>query len=335
MSNPVRWSAIVDNVSSPAAVAWGERRVTVFARGAAGELLVVEGERGEFQPPKSLGVPLARDGSTTMPIDWPIGACATKPGEIQLVARGSEGELVHGTVKGGEWGGFESIGSPAAWFGQLGVPMGIIGAPVACSRTPGTMDVFAVGAGGALLHSAWDGKDFAEFESLGSVANDSGIEYPVLPPISATACGARSIAVAARGARGDLLVKWWDGAKWAPFASLGLPGEPDSVYPAIDVPVPLSSAPVCAGGGTTRLDVFARGPRGDLLHKWWNGKDWTGFESIGAPLSPEGARIPFTNLSLACAWGRFQLDVFARASDGKLYAATCSGGAAPGPATRG
>jgi hypothetical protein len=333
MAEAVRWFAIAENVSSPVAVAHGERRVAVFARGASGELLLVEGERGEFLPPRSLGVPLARDGSTTVPADWPIGACATRPGEIQLVARGAEGELLHGTLRNGEWGGFESIGSPAAWFGSLGVPMGLAGAPVACSRTPGTMDVFAVGATGALLHSAWDGKEFAEFESLGSVATDGGLEFPVLPPISATACGARTIAVAARGHRGDLLVKWYEGAKWTPFSSLGFPNEPDSVYPAIEVPVPLSGAPVCAGGGSSRLDVFARGQRGDLLHKWWNGKDWTGFESIGAPVSPEGARIPFTNLSIACAWGRFQLDVFARASDGKLYAATCGGTTARPSAT--
>jgi hypothetical protein len=89
--------------------------------------------------------------------------------------------------------------------------------------------------------------------------------------------------------------------------------------------VPLSGPPVCAGGGSTHLDVFARGQRGDLLHKWWNGKDWTRFESVGCPATAEGALIPFTSASLACAWGRFQLDVFARASDGKLYAATCSG----------
>jgi len=38
------------------------------------------------------------------------------------------------------------------------------------------------------------------------------------------------------------------------------------------------------------------------------------------------ALIPFTSASVACAWGKFQLDVFARASDGKLYAATWSGG---------
>jgi hypothetical protein len=325
VTNPLRWSAIAENVSSPVAVASGERRVTVFCRGPAGELLVIGGERGEYQPPTSLGVPLARDGSTTVPIDWPIGACATAPGEIQLVARGPEGELLHGTLRGTEWGGFESIGSPAAWFGSVGVPMGLTSAPVACSLLPGTMDVFALGASGVLLHSPWDGKEFAEFESLGAIASNGGPDSPVLPPISATACGIRSIAIATRGARGDLLVKWWDGTKWTPFASLGLAAEPDQLYPAVKVPVPLSGAPVCAGGGSTRLDVFARGQRGDLLHKWWDGKDWTGFESVGCPATPEGALIPFTAASIACAWGKFQLDVFARASDGKLYAATWSG----------
>jgi len=323
VTNPLRWSAIAENVSSPVAVASGERRVTVFCRGPAGELLMLAGERGEFQPPTSLGVPLARDGSHTVPVDWPISACATASSEIQLLARGPEGELLHGTLRGTEWAGFESIGSPAAWFGTVGVPMALTSAPVACSCQPGTMDIFALGTSGNLLHSPWDGKEFAEFESLGAAATDAGV--PVLAPISATACGIRSIAVAARGARGDLLVKWWDGAKWSPFASLGLAGEPDQLYPAAKVPTPLSGPAVCAGGGSTRLDVFARGQRGDLLHKWWNGKDWTAFESVGCPATSQGALIPFTSSSVACAWGKFQLDVFARAADGKLYAATWSG----------
>ena len=205
--------------------------------------------------------------------------------------------MLHGTLRGTEWGGFESIGSPAAWFGTVGVPMGLTSGPVACSSLPGTMDVFALGASGNLLHSPWDGKEFAEFESLGAAVTDGGA--PVVPPISVTACGVRSMAVATRGPRGDLLVKWWDGTKWSPFASLGLGAEPDQLYPAVKVPVPLSGPPVCAGGGSTRLDVFARGQRGDLLHKWWNGKDWTAFESVGCPATPQGALIPFTSASVA------------------------------------
>ena len=325
MANRLRWSAIAENVSSPVAVASGDRRVTVFCRGPAGELLVIEGERGEYRAPTSLGVPLARDGSTTVAVDWPIGACMTGPGEIQLVARGPEGELLHGTLRGTEWGGFASMGSPAAWFGPVGVPMGLTSAPVACSLLPGTMDVFAVGVSGVLLHSPWDGKEFAEFEALGSITTAGAPDSPVLPPISVAACGVRSIAIATRGAGGDLLVKWWDGTSWSPFASLGLATEPDQLYPAAQVPVPLSGPPISTGGGSTRLDVFARGHRGVLLHKWWNGKDWTRFESVGCPASAQGTLIPFTSASIACAWGKFQLDLFARASDGKLYAATWSG----------
>src|SRR5262249_42537030 len=157
--NPLRWSAIAENVSSPVAVASGDRQVKVFCRGPAGELLLISGERGQYQPQVSLGVPLARNASTTVPVDWPIGACATAPGEIQLVARGPEGELLHGTVRGTEWGGFDSIGSPANSFGSVAVPMGLASAPVACSLLPGTMDVFALGASGVLLHSPWDGKE--------------------------------------------------------------------------------------------------------------------------------------------------------------------------------
>src|SRR2546430_17608266 len=93
MANPLRWSAIAENVSSPVAVASGERRVTVFCRGPAGGLVVIVGEAGEYQPPSSLGVPLARDGSTPVPVGWPVGGCATGPGALQLVARGPAGEV--------------------------------------------------------------------------------------------------------------------------------------------------------------------------------------------------------------------------------------------------
>src|SRR5207248_10447396 len=227
MANPLRGSAIAENVSSPVAAASGERRVTVFWRGPAGEMLVIGGERGEFQPPTSLGLPLARDGGTTVPVDWPIGACATAPGEIQLVARGPEGELLHGTLRGTEWGGFDSIGSPAAWFGSVGVPMGLTSAPVACSVLPGTMDVFALGASGVLLHSPWDGKEFAEFESLGGVVLNGGPDSPVLPPSSPPPSGIGWSPFARRAARAVLWVRWWAARNGTPSAPLGLAAEPD------------------------------------------------------------------------------------------------------------
>jgi len=43
------------------------------------------------------------------------------------------------------------------------------------------------------------------------------------------------------------------------------------------------------------------------------------------PGSASGKAIPFTGPSLACAWGRWRLDVFALAADGKLYNASSTG----------
>ncbi len=320
---PGRWQVIAERVSAPAAVATDERRVTLFLRGAGGDLLVLERDRNGWTAPRSLGIPLARvegPGSPTVPVEWPIAACVTGPGEIQLVGRGPEGELVHATFRSGEWNGFDCIGSPANWIGGMAVPMGLASPPSVCSRAPGSMDVFAVGAAGALLHSQWNGKEFGEFESLGGIATAGRGDDPIPNGVAATSCGARAIAVVTRGAAGDLLVKWWSGASWTAFASVGLPEEPDPTYPAVPCQVPLSGLPVASGGGSTRLDVFARGQRGDLLHKWWDGKNWSRFESLGLPRSlKDGERIPFTGRSQTCVWGRFQLDVFARGSDGKLY----------------
>src|SRR5258708_24087419 len=187
-------------MSCPAAVATGERRVTWFVRGRGGEFLALERDGSGWSQPRWLGVPLvSAAGSPTMPVDWPIAACATGRAEIHLLARGPEGELLHGTLRGGEWGGFDCIGSPAIWVGATAVPMGLAGAPAACSCAPGWMDVFAVGAAGALLHSTWHENEFTEFVSLRGVAREGRADEPLARPLSATRCGPPSIPVPAPG----------------------------------------------------------------------------------------------------------------------------------------
>jgi hypothetical protein len=99
-----------------------------------------------------------------------------------------------------------------------------------------------------------------------------------------------------------------------------MPSEPDAIYPAVPCMAPLTGAPIVCGGGSARLDVFARGAHGQLLHKWWDGKNWSDFASLGFASSGVGtAHVAFSGVSLACAWGKFQLDLFARGADGKLY----------------
>src|SRR5258708_6917449 len=134
------------------------------------------------------------------------------------------------------------------------------------------------------------------------------------PP--AAACGRRWMSSFARSTSGELLIKKWNGSDWSPFAPVRAPEELDPMYPTLHGLVPLSSAPVAGGGGTSRLDVFARGPAGDLLHRWWNGETWTRFESLGMPGEPP---VPLSGGALRPAAGEWRLDVLARAIDGKLY----------------
>jgi hypothetical protein len=320
-----RWTPVAEDVYAPVVTACAERSISLFMRGPRGDLLHRRRDGDAWGELRSFGLPLARVNGSQVPVpaDWPVAACSTGAGEIQLLARGAEGELLHGTLRANEWQGFESVGIPA---GLGGLPMGLASAPAACSRGPGRMDVFAVGAAGALLHATWDAAGFSEFESLGGIDVVGAMPAPIAGSVSACNCGDRRMGVFARGPAGDLLLKWWNGSDWSPFASLGSPQECDEVYPAARRAVPISSAPAGCGGGTTRLDVFARGPRGDLLHRRWDGKEWNFFESLGMPRSrTTGARIPFTGMSLACAWEKYRLDVFARAADGKLYAASSYG----------
>jgi hypothetical protein len=324
VSSRASWIPVAEGVFCPAVATWGERGLSLFLRGPRGELLYRERDGGSWKETRSLGVPAAQvhGSGGVMPIDWPIAACSTGDGRVHLLARGPEGELLHGKLCEGEWSGFACIGLPAMSGGVVPVPMGLAGAPTACSRERGRMDVFAPGADGDLLQANWDESGFTEFGSLGRVAPDRrGMpDMPVSGALSACSCGNRRMAVFTRGVAGDLLCKWWNGTSWSPFASLGAPQEDDVFYPGNLRMVPLSGPPVACGGGSALLDVFARGGSGDLLHKRWDGKTWTEFESLGMPFSTDASTpVPFTGTSLACAWGRYQLDVFALGADGTLY----------------
>jgi len=322
-----RWSVLADGVFCPAAAAWGERGVSVFMRGASGELLVRERQEDVFGELRSLGVPVARiEGSRVIiPVEWPIAACSTRDGDIHLVARGVEGDLVHGRLRGKDWSGFESIGVPEAEGRGSALPMGIAGAPAACCRERGQLEVFAVAGEGDLLHTVHDATGFGECHSLGGIGGP-GRDSPVFGAISAFDAGLRAMGVVARGPSGDVLVKLWTTQQqWRPFTPLRGIDEIDPLDPALEWMTPLTGPPAVCGGGSSRADVFIRGPRGHLFHATWDGERWTAFESLGAPAAPDAAPIPFTAGPIACAWGKFQLDVFACAADGKLYHSRSNG----------
>jgi hypothetical protein len=70
----------------------------------------------------------------------------------------------------------------------------------------------------------------------------------------------------------------------------------------------MSSSPAVASWASGRLDVFWRGPGGDLRHRWFNGS-WSAEESLGGQITSDPAAI---------SWGPNRVDVFARGTAGDL-----------------
>ena len=203
------------------------------------------------------------------------------------------------------------------------MPFGLASPPAVCRSTPDRIEVFALAADGEILHAVCNADGWGPFDSLGVPPSDLSGNVGGLPNakvVAACTCAVSRMAVFRLGARRDLLLKWWDGKHWSDYVSLGAPEIPDETYPAVTTVGPITGPPAaCSWGPTpTRLDVFARGPYGDLVHTWWDGSVWSGFNSLGMPFA-DGHMIPFTGVVPACSAEVNSCDVVAGAMDGRLY----------------
>jgi hypothetical protein len=79
-----------------------------------------------------------------------------------------------------------------------------------------------------------------------------------------------------------------------------------------DLGGPITSAPAACSRAYGLLDVFARGRNGSLVHKSWNGLDWSSWEDLGG--SVKAGSDP-----AVASWGADRLDVFARGGDDALW----------------
>src|SRR6266571_2451424 len=321
----MRWTAIGSGLFCPVAVSPRPGQLALFARSATGELLDMRWEDGRWGEIRSLGVPAVRTAGVPdpVPVDWPLAACTGGGKRIHLFARSPDGDLLHMSGDGTEWGAFECLGGPASSDAGVAIPIGLVGPPAACSAPPDRIDVFAAGQTGEVLHTGWNGAGWSGFESLGVPALRLGgrdRSVPLSGPFAACRSGIDRMALFARGSAGDLMARWWDGTRWEDFASLGWPELQDETYPAVAFPIALTGPPA-ACGGADRIDVFARGARGEILHRSWNGREWGEYRSLGMPVTADAERqlLPSTGAISACSWGPDRLDVFTRAVDGRVY----------------
>ena len=323
------WSSLGPGLYCPLAVATGPGRLALFARSADGDLVCRRQESGEWSALVSLGVPRAAGGSSSaIPLDWQLSGCAGDGGTVLLFGRSPDGELLHGRVGADRTGDFECLGAPAAIAGDVAIPLGVAGPPALCAAAGGRVDLFATAYDGQLLHATLRQGTWSGFAPLGlGRARLGGTDHPVPLPaaLAACRCGRERMALFVRGAAGDLVMKWWDGTGWSDWGSLGSPELPDPLYPVVNAPAPLGGPPAACSWGPQRIDVFARGAGGSMLHRHWSGDAWSPFTSLGMPVTGDMEPIPFSGGVAACSWGAPRLDVFARALDGNLHHAWFDG----------
>jgi len=95
--------------------------------------------------------------------------------------------------------------------------------------------------------------------------------------------------------------RYWDGARWHEWESLG--GS-------------FAGEPAAAARDADRIDVLAIGKDGLLRHRWWDGTRWVDWRVVED--APRGGR------GVSCAWSGDRLDVFVWGADGAVQYADLS-----------
>lgn len=321
--------------SAPAVCSWGPSRLDVFARGADGGLMHnwFDGSWNDWE----------RLGSEVIAGD----PCAVSwgPGRIDVLVRGTDGGLYHKSFDG-EWSGYRQLSL---------VPFE--GSPAVCSWGPGRLDVFVRGADGGLRHMRFDGS-WHPFEPLGGTLTSDP---------AAVAWGPGRIDVLARTPAGSLGHIWHENNVWSAWEDLG--GELET-RPAIcsagvgsldifcvgsqgrvharsyqnqwgawaGMEIQVASSVACACWEPTRVDLFARGSRGQLVHAWrWAGGPWEPAPGpVAICLSGGGSRGDFQVGALEYLYQQgIRPDILCGTSVGAINATKLAEGEDPGKPDQG
>lgn len=195
------------------------------------------------------------------------------------------GQLVHRWLDSG------SAWSPGTDWQNLGAPSGrrLASQPATASRGDGLLDVFATADDGQVWRRSYSPQtNWTAWASLGGMCTSAP---------AATSWSSDHLGVVVKGKRGELWLNQWDG-RWSGW---------------VKVPAsPVTSSPALASTGTGRMDLFARGSRGDLVHNVYANSDWRGWVSLGGGLAPD-------TTPAAASMTPGNLDVFVIGSNDAVY----------------
>ena len=115
------------------------------------------------------------------------------------------------------------------------------------------------------------------------------------PSVASGFAGTGSEAVVVRGEDNQVYIRFFTGAQWQPWETLG--GN-------------TLGAPAVISQGPNNLDVFARNYDSTLIHRWWNGSQWSSWEQLSG-WQMVGNPAPIS-------WGSGQEAVFIRGTNNAL-----------------
>ncbi len=236
--------------------------------------------------PANTQTPTPPGGMTPTPIsganitDSPAAVYYERTRSFHAFGRSSDGTLVQHFA--GTW---ENLGRPQA---------AVSGAPGAVVRAPISLHVAVCGEDTRLYHKFYNGGNWSEWENRGGDLASG--------PSLASWSPAR-LDIFARGKFSNLIHSWWDlNGGWANWEDLS---------PKLPVRNDIQFAPSAVSWGPNRIDVVAvRASDSHLVHAWWDGASWQGWEDLGGVLT-ESPSIVSRGLNL--------LDIFGRGTDNQIY----------------
>ena len=161
-------------------------------------------------------------------------------------------------------------------------------------RQPNLINLFARSKQNTLLHCAWTGSIWRNWEDLGGSIKDT--------PASVSWNTSR-VDVFARGGNNLLRKSWSHASGWTQnWEDVGQP------KPTVNV----TMSPAVASRGANRLDCFVRGSDGAIWHRAWTGSGWQPWNSWGSPRGIASAPA-------AVAWSENRVDCLVRGNDNSLY----------------
>lgn len=275
----------VQSPSAPSAVSWGSDRTDVFSTGADGGLHHKYWDGSSWQPAEMEWESLGGD----LYGQFPLAVASWAVDRLDVFGIGTEGELYHKYWDGSMWnpsGNRSDNLAPDYKFNS---------GAAAVSWGRNRIDVFGIGGTKHMLHTYWDGSQWAGIEDF----EFNGTFEGVTAPTAIARAENRLDVFAIDSASGTLAHKYWDGSQWSNWGALGGKG--------------LQGTVAATSWGENRMDLVALGGDGQYYYKFWDGHQWNPSVSDWYPKNGSFVSSPAT-----VSWGENRLDIYGVDSDHKL-----------------